>query len=157
MEFLNIENRKNYKNYQILAAIAFRDEELKSQRNLDIMDRYIIFEKIKEEGNEFYNNQNFDKAIGKYIVCYGLFNKLSIRENKKIKNFRICEESEVRLDEIEANIKRSSIFYTLLRLAQTYLKIGEFDIVKKCLNEAAKINKNNSLLYFMKSLAISTN
>lgn len=98
------ERRKEFEKYPIYLkhTLLHDDENTKKLRKCDVSNRFMVFDKFREQGNKQYNKENFDDAMRYYERALGCFRWLDYIEPTE-------EESDIEEGDNDDKLKEEEI------------------------------------------------
>jgi tetratricopeptide (TPR) repeat protein len=122
------------------ATLFLEDPKLNKIRGIEFMQRYMVIDEIREQGNECFFKANYDKAIGTYTTAYACLKWLEYKDPVEEET---KEESTHDESVLENSLKKiNEITSELSEEMQSKVKIDLNSIAEKSFNlHKAKSNK----------------
>lgn len=167
---LNKEDRneaKNIKPFLLETLMYSNDNTLNKIRKLDILNILFNFEKIKEAGNKYYNNNEYLKALMVYIRALSLLKYYKFLDNKSTDivdyllrnritiNEIICIEKEC-CNKEDDKLKQDMLCTIEILLSTCMMKLNFFETSEQILYNLIPSN-DSSIIYFKYCQALSKN
>lgn len=158
-EFLNkIENRTAFPVYEVLAFVLYRSEESKKVFSLSSDEKRLLGKILFKKADLSFSNREFENCLFYLITIYGC---LTGEEGRRLR----LDETTGKCRLVELNTKRgvlilgdsefqnkvfnSVLFYSLLKMAECFNRLGNFKEARECLEKAEEYNKNNIKLLYL--------
>ena len=140
-----------------LKAGLFYLAKFENVRSQTCAQRLIVAEYLKEKGNFYYKNHEFDKSAHEYEQALSIFRFIS-NSNKNWKNegildedLRYFEDNGETAEERE-NVKKTKIC-VFLNLSLSYMKIKKFGLSVKAAEEALILEAENTKALYRRAKA----
>lgn len=128
--------RENFMGYpkHLKTTIFLDDEKLVKIRKIEFMQRYMVIDEIREQGNECFFKGDYSKAIGTYTTAYACLKWLEFidpeaethKDSDSTKDESVLENSLKKINEITSELSdemQSKVKIDLVSLAERSFKM----------------------------------
>lgn len=126
-------------------------------RKQSFIQKLIVSEHLKQNGNQFFKNGELEKASHEYEQSLSIFRYIK-NKNPNWKNEGIVDEDLEYFEETGSSQEQNSKLQLLkvaiyINLALTYLKLKKYPLAIKAADEALFLDPNNTKALFRKAKA----